>query len=170
MLHLVLSTVIIVYVLDKGNNCVQVLNSDLTFSAMFGETGSGRGQLAYPQGIACDNTGCVYVADSDNHRVHVFSGEGDFLNAFGVKGQARDEMNLPSGVAVDEDGVVYVSQAGSDRFSAFAATENDQFELCDSGIHPESLLGPCGVAVVNGVVYVCDVWNGCVRELPTLLT
>lgn len=65
------------YVVD-WNDRVQVLNSDLTFSATFGKEGGGRGQFNNPNGIACDEGGKVYVADSGNHRIQVFTPEGKF--------------------------------------------------------------------------------------------
>ena len=77
------------------NHCVQVLNSDLTFSSSFGKCGSGKGQFDYPRGIACDSTGKVYVADRDNHRVQVFTAEGKFLKMFGRHGDGRGELSLP---------------------------------------------------------------------------
>ena len=46
-----------VYVVDNGNNRIQVLNSDLTFSSTFGKQGNGKGQFSTPWGIACDSTG-----------------------------------------------------------------------------------------------------------------
>ena len=50
--------------LSQGSHCVQVMNSDLTFSSIFGKEGSGKGQFSSPRGIACDSTGKVYVADT----------------------------------------------------------------------------------------------------------
>ena len=67
-----------VYVVDKGNCCVQILNSDLTFSSNFGKEGKSRGHFRKPLGIARDSTGKVYVADSGNHRIQVFTAEGKF--------------------------------------------------------------------------------------------
>ena len=53
-----------VYVVDYNNNCVQVLNSDLTFSSE-----ACKGQFNSPKGIACDSTGKVYAADTWNDRI-----------------------------------------------------------------------------------------------------
>ena len=40
-----------VYVADWGNYRLQVLNSDLTFSTLFGKQGEGKGQFDFPRGI-----------------------------------------------------------------------------------------------------------------------
>ena len=73
-----------VYVCDKGNHRVQILNSDLTFSGSFGSEGSSDGQFKYPWDVAFDNHGNVYLADCDNHRIQVFTEHGRFLGKFGV--------------------------------------------------------------------------------------
>ena len=75
------------------NHRIQVLNSDLSFFRQFGKEGSGKGQFAYPRGVATDSAGRVYVADSDNHRIQVFTGEGRFLRMFGRWGAGRGELN-----------------------------------------------------------------------------
>ena len=40
-----------VYVVDWGNHRIQVLNSDLTFSTLFGKQGEGKEQFDFPRGI-----------------------------------------------------------------------------------------------------------------------
>ena len=102
-----------VYVADNWEHCVQVLNSDLTFSSTFGKQGSGKKQFSRPCGIACDSTGNVYVADADNHCIQVFTAEGKFLRMFGRRGQGRGELDSPRCVAVDTSGMVYVSENGN---------------------------------------------------------
>ena len=114
-----------VYVVDKGNCCVQILNSDLTFSSNFGKEGKSRGHFRKPLGIACDSTGKVYVADSGNHRIQVFTAEGKFLSNFGGHGHDKGKLDTPVGVAVDTNGMVYVSESGNDRISVF--TSEDKF-------------------------------------------
>ena len=92
-----------VYVTDCWNQCVQVLNSDLTYSSRFGKPGSSKGQLSNPSGIACDSTGKVYVADEDNHKIQVFTAEGKYLKIFGRCGDGRGELN---GIAIDSNNMV----------------------------------------------------------------
>ena len=91
---------------DSDNNCVQVLNSDLTFSSTFGKCGDGKGQFYYPTGIACDSAGEVYVADTNNHRIQVFTAEGKFVRMFGRHGQGRGELSSPYGIAIDSSNMV----------------------------------------------------------------
>ena len=86
---------------DFGNQRVQVLNSDLTFSNTFGKKGSGKEQSDSPWSIACDSTGKVYLADTWNHRIQVFTAEGKFLMMFGRSGCGRGELYLHADIKPD---------------------------------------------------------------------
>ena len=73
-----------VYVCDRQNNRVQILNEDLTFSGRFGSIG-GR-DFKWTWDVAFDSTGSVYIADGGNHCIQVFTPEGKFLRKFGKEG------------------------------------------------------------------------------------
>ena len=143
-----------VYVADCTNRCIQVLNSDLTFSTTFGNYGEDQGQFGFPSAITCDSAGNVYVADSGNYRVQVFTAEGKFLRMFGKRGKGRGELNFPIGIALDPSSKhVYISDYDNNRISVF--TCEGQFVTSFGA----DVVGfdPRGLAVDNcGVVYVCD--------------
>ena len=146
-----------VYVADFGNNCIQVLHSDLTFSSTFGKEGSG--QFDCPQGIACDSTGNVYVADTDNNRIQVFTAEGKFLRMFGRCGQGKGELNTPISIAV-HDGLLYIGEGENGRVSVFTLKGQFVTSFGSKGAGPGQFDWPCGLAVdSNGVVYVSDSHN-----------
>ncbi len=65
-----------VYVADE-NERVQVLNSDLEYSSLFGKYGGGadNGEFDFPYGVACDTTGNLYVSNCRNYRIQVFTAE-----------------------------------------------------------------------------------------------
>ena len=45
-----------VHVLDSRNHCIQVLNSDLSFSNIIGgKDGTKNGEFAFPWGVTCDS-------------------------------------------------------------------------------------------------------------------
>ena len=98
-----------VVVADCGNNRVQVLNSNLTFSHMYGSKGSGQGEFINPTDVAVDNEGFVYVADHYNHRIQKFTPEGQFVCSFGTKGFQPGQLFYPAGVTIDDNDLVYVS-------------------------------------------------------------
>ncbi|HEY1833077.1 MAG TPA: NHL repeat-containing protein, partial [Solirubrobacteraceae bacterium] len=78
-----------VYVVDRGNNRVEVFDGAGTFLKAFGQTGSGNGEFNEPTEIAVDNSGGlsegdVYVVDGGQkggaNRVEIFNSEGQFLS------------------------------------------------------------------------------------------
>ena len=152
------------YVTDSFTDCVQVLNSDLTFFTMFGEHGTGKGEFNRPTGIACDNENCgeVYVADHSNHRIQVFTAEGEFLRVFGRHGWGKGELHCPRGLATDASGMVYVSNGGN--ISIFTLEGKFVTLFGSEGKRPGQFQCPYGLCVDNsGVVYVCDLDNSRVQ-------
>ncbi len=80
-----------VYVLDQGNNRVQIFNSEGEFQGKWGnkcalhgleseeipqgegcDTDAGHGEFLFPKGIAVAPDGTIVIADSDNHRIQAF--------------------------------------------------------------------------------------------------
>ena len=111
---------------EFGNDRVQVLNADLTFSHMFGSRGSGQGQFQYSHGIAVDSQGLVYVADGGNGRIQQFTPEGKHLSSFGTKGSAPGQLTFPRDITVDHNDLLYVGEGGPNyRVSVF--TTNGEF-------------------------------------------
>ena len=106
------------YVCDRGNHRVQILNTNLEYVNSFGSCGSGDGQFNMPNDIAQDGAGHLYVSDTDNHRVQVFDCNGQFLSAFGKK-SAASELNQPYGICVGSDQFVYVCDRGNKCVSVF---------------------------------------------------
>ena len=99
-----------VVVTENNNNRVQVLNSNMTFSHMFGSYGSGRGQLQCPIDVAVGNEGFVYVADRKYHGndcIQKLTIDGQFVCSFGT--ERFQAGHYPSGVTVDDNDLVYVS-------------------------------------------------------------
>lgn len=147
----------VVYVVDRGSNCVHVLNDDLTFSSVIGKKGRGKGQFNSPLGIACDRTGKLYVVDSGNHRIQVFTTEGKFSRMFGRHGYADGELEWPCYIAVDTQNRVYVGQQGMHRVSIFSSQGHF---LTSFGNGLETFDSIRGIAVDStGVVYICDYNN-----------
>ena len=143
-----------VYVADSENHRIQVLNSDLTFSATFGKYGNDKGQFRSPSAVTCDSAGNVYVADCDNNRIQVFTAGGQFLRKFGKSGNGRGELNCPAGITLDPSNKrLYISDLDNRRISVFTCA--GQFvTLFGANV---ARFDPRGVAVDNcGVVYVCD--------------
>ena len=149
-----------VYVVDSGNRCFKVLNSDLTFSSTFGKEskeGIEKGQFNFPWGIACDSTGKVYVGDTWNDNIvviQVFTAEGKFLKMCGEHSRDWRELDNVSCFAIDS----------SDRLYVFGGHENFRISVFTLEGHlvtsfgEDGLKTPAGGLAVddNGVVYVVN--------------
>ncbi len=89
------------YVVDQGNDRVQVITTSGAFVSKFGSAGSGDGQFTLATGIAVSSTGAkIWVADGTLDRVQLFNGSGAFLAAFGSTGTGDGQFDTPDGIVV----------------------------------------------------------------------
>jgi NHL repeat len=127
------------YVADRGNNRIDVFESDGTFVMAFGwgvdtgaselqtcttastcqagTAGSGAGQFSSPSWIAVDNDPssisqhAVYVG-TDSFRVQKFSPTGEFVEALGEKGKGPCQFESTSdSIAAGPEGNLYVADS-----------------------------------------------------------
>jgi phage tail-like protein len=94
-------------------------------------TGSARGRLRGPRGLAVGPGDVLYVADSGNHRIYVVSlatlgvpavwGQPD-PDAPPAPAAAPGRLDDPWDVAAGDDGALYVVDHGNARVQKFAAT------------------------------------------------
>ena len=94
---------------DKDSDCIYIFNSDGTVRHKFGSSGSGKGQLKQPWGVASDGE-YILVSEGGNKRIQVFSSEGIFVSM--IEG-SDDPLWEPSGLAVTKDGHVYAADLGN---------------------------------------------------------
>ena len=132
------------YVCDRGNHRIQILNTELEYVNSFGCRGDGDGQFNYPIDIAQDRAGNLYVTDTNNNRVQVFDCKGQFLSAFSTLKLKLD------GICVGSDQLVYVCDRGNECVSVFKT----------NGVFVTSFgqfINPAGIVIDNdGFVYVSD--------------
>ena len=144
-----------VYVADRGNHRVQVLNPDLTFSHSFGSKGSGEGEFRSPSAVAIDNEGLVYVTDRDNNRIQQFNPHTRAVTNFGSQRSGCKQLKKPVGIAIDTagTGLVYVSEEDGNCVSVF--NSDGVFVCCFGG--GRNFSGPRGLTFdKEGFLYVCD--------------
>ena len=104
-----------VYIVDSGNNRIQVFDLDGKFISKWGTQGSGDGQFNGPTDIAIDPVGNVYVLDSGNSKIEKFTSDGSFL----TKWAASDVTSGPvyqSGISIDASGNVYYTKTTTNKF------------------------------------------------------
>ena len=149
-----------VYVADWGNDRIQVLNSDLTFSSSFGREGSNNGEFDQPFDLSTDSDGNVYVADRDNHRIQVFTADEVYLRQFEKKGEGEGELKEPVSIAIDSHNVVYVGELWNNCVSIFSTDGEFIMSFGREGEGPVQFKSPYGLAVdKKGTLYVCDYGN-----------
>jgi sugar lactone lactonase YvrE len=103
-----------VYVVDQGNNRIQVFDEHGGWLATWGATGDAPGQFSDPGGIAVDSAGSVYVADTDNHRIQRRDPTGNW-STLGEFGHAPGQFWWPADVSVDAADNLYVYDRGNER-------------------------------------------------------
>ena len=151
-----------VYIADKNNDRIQVLNPDLTFSHSFGSEGSANGQFQYPRDIAIDSQGLVYVADRNNDRIQKFSPDGKFVGQFGTKGSGPGQLSSPECITIDTaaTGLVYVSEWDNNRISVFTSDGVFVSSFGSEGSNIDQFNNPSGLTFdKDGLLYVCDFSN-----------
>ncbi|MDP9363625.1 MAG: 6-bladed beta-propeller, partial [Chloroflexota bacterium] len=149
-----------IYVVDTGNERVQVFSIDGTFRRAWGGYGSGPGELIEPVGIALDAAGRVYVADSGNARVSLFDGDGRPLAQWRVASWPAPD---PGGVRPDFQ--PYLAFDGAGNLYATSAETGEVVVLAPDGrtvetverADREPLERPVGVAVaLGGEILISD--------------
>ncbi len=148
------------YVCDRLNHRIQILNRDLTFHDCFGSEGSADGQLQCPCYVAFDGSGNVYITDSLNHRVQVFTPKGVFLRKFGSGASDSENLTDPTGIAIDSNDVVYVTEYGRHRVCLFTTKGRFLKSIGSKGKSAGQFNRPCGVTInEDGFVMICDSSN-----------
>jgi DNA-binding beta-propeller fold protein YncE len=160
-----------VYVVDTGNERVQVFGIDGTFRRLWGGYGSEPNRLIEPVGIAIGPDEQVYVADSGNARISIFTPRGDPVAQWPVAAWPPPD---PSGVrpgfqpylAFDEDGLLYATAAESGSVEVFDRNGERVRSIEEVGGDP--LEQPVGVDVApDGSLLVTDLGRDAVfREEP----
>jgi hypothetical protein len=105
-----------VYIVDSGNNRVNVFDWYGNFQFSFGSYGSGNGQFISPYDVTTDGN-FVYVTDTGNNRVQLFDMSGNYVDQFGSFGTTTG-FSSPMGIAVDEN-FLYVVDHGNNRVQVF---------------------------------------------------
>jgi DNA-binding beta-propeller fold protein YncE len=143
-----------IYVVDTGNERVQVFGLDGTFKRAFGGFGSEPGQLIEPVGIALGPDGRVYVADSGNARIAIFASDGTPLEQWPVDAWVGQKYFEPY-LTFDPEGNLYATSSATGSIEVFDPTG----QLIDSieEIGSEGLQGPIGITLApDGSILITD--------------
>jgi DNA-binding beta-propeller fold protein YncE len=108
----------LLYVCDRGNNRIQVFETDGTFvsEVVISPATLGNGSASDVAFSADDDQRFLYVADGMNERVHIYHRETlAFRTSFGVGGRYPSHFRELGGVAVDAQGNLYTAENGQGR-------------------------------------------------------
>lgn len=108
----------LVYVCDRGNNRIQVFETDGTYVNEVIIAGATLGSGAVWDVAFSPDRGqqFLYVADGMNERVYILNRESlEIRTSFGVGGRYPGHFRELGSVAVDEDGNVYTAEDGQGR-------------------------------------------------------
>jgi len=109
-----------IYVVDQGNNRIEVLDRRGNFVREWGGRGFSPGSFDVPTAITMDrSTGSLFVVDKLNHRIQKFDTTGKLLMTLGRLGSGTGDFNNPTDVAIDRRGFIYVADAGNNRVQKF---------------------------------------------------
>ena len=110
-----------VYIADRCNHRIQVLNPDLTFSHSFGSEGSKDEQLKRPHYVAINSRGNIFITETDSPYIKVFSPYRYLL----WRNKIPEKETYPVGVAVSSYDVLCKS-------STFEMTLHDVYFVTES--------------------------------------
>ena len=151
-----------VWVADKGLNCVKRFNDQGDWKETWGPSGSSVTlDLKSPYGVAVGKSGTVYIADSGNNRIRVVDSNGT-LN-FNITSGNGKSLNSPHGVAVidnNDASFIVVADTNNDRVVQFDLNGNFMDALGSTGGGNSQFRGPGDVSVDKcGNIWVADTDN-----------
>ncbi len=144
-----------IYVLERGNNRVQVLDRWGDHVTMWTEAW-GTNDFLGPRGLAVTPSGEVFVTDTVMDGVFVFDSAGGQLGSWGGSGSSEGYFQSPRGLDIGPDGLIYVCDYYNNRIQVFEGLGLFQWAWED-GAPGVNLREPTDLAVdLFGNVYLME--------------
>ena len=139
-----------IYICDRNNNRIQILNSDFSFKSQF-----GNDTLKYPHDVKLSKE-YIYVLDASNPCLHLFN-YNHIVQKNVISRCKGMEVIYPSFFFVDQTENILISDFSSNFIHIF----NTEFQL----IHKIPVSNPTGVAVdkQGRVIVVCLAVKDCLQ-------
>ncbi|MCW3121029.1 MAG: hypothetical protein JWQ38_521 [Flavipsychrobacter sp.] len=184
-----------VCVSDLGNNRIRRVDTNGIITTIAGTGVAGyngddqpatAAQLNSPRGLAIGpRSGNVFLADQGNNRVRIIDDKANIITyvGSGVAGYNGDWVNCkdvmlngPYAIAFDIDGELFIADVDNERIRrtlvgriiTFAGNGSKGYSGDFGAATAAQLNEPIGIAVdKNGILYIADGWNGCIRQVNT---
>jgi DNA-binding beta-propeller fold protein YncE len=154
-----------VYVTDSGLQAVVRFAADGRLLGVFGDFGSGFGQLNAPLGAAVDaGNGRVFIADSGNNRIQRFSATGSPLGQLGGAGSGERQFLQPEGVTIGPNREVVVADTGNNRIQVLDQAGSFIRAFGSPGSGPGQFNRPVSVAFDRDILMVVDQGNNRIQR------
>ncbi len=115
------------FVVDRGNNRIQVFDNKGNFLQSIGESGDGYKQFDDPVDIALTSNDILVVADAGNNRVQLIHPELiKFQFAFGSEADGFGQFRQLNGIDVDSNNNIYVTDSTVSSIRVFGIIEGRQ--------------------------------------------
>jgi hypothetical protein len=107
-----------VYIPDRNNNRVVILDSDGTFLGFIGQQNSPNYQFDCPNGVSIGPNGDIFVVDNCANNVQIYNSERYFRSSIGVKwsdGSDDSHFSQPSAITMVDQDTVLVADRNNAR-------------------------------------------------------
>jgi DNA-binding beta-propeller fold protein YncE len=155
-----------VFVLDREDGSITVLNLEGEVIQVIGSSGAGKNQFYLPEGLAVDNRGYLFVADTGNARIQMVAPDGTFVKNWGVYGSGDGQFFKPSSVALDSsDNYLFIADREKNRIQKFDTDGNFIIGWGVLGASDDGFNYPAGLAInEDGYCYVADRDNDRIKK------
>lgn len=109
------------YIVDTGNQRVQVFDKNGKFKLFINGSKDGRGDSIFvnPRGIGVDGRGNLYVVSNLTHYIYVFDKTGKQIFVFGGQGDMDKQFSLPNGLFIDDKDQIYITDTTNQRIAVW---------------------------------------------------
>jgi PKD repeat protein len=156
-----------VYVVDAGNNRIQIFDQNGTFLTSW-KGGGGvwdDGLLVGGADIAIDADGFVYLSQFGS--IKKYDRDGTFISEWGSYGSGEGQFRDARGITPDNSGNIYVADYSVNRVQKFTSngTFITQYQFSQGSGDGEFGLGPVGISIDDdGAMYLTDTINSRVQK------
>ena len=145
------------YVVDRANSRLYVLDKDRKLKMRIGGKGSKRGEFRQLQDVGVDRQGRIYALDSVGVPVQVFDKKGKYLYRFGFHGGGEEDIGSPNAITLDRKDRVWIVDKGQHCLKVFDRAGEFLRRFGTYGVGEGTLFEPVDIEIdTYGRVYIAE--------------